>query len=106
MTIFHPITTIILIFLILKIFSPSVVKIPKVKSMKLKSKVGMGRWSGSSSTETKLSCIRTKLERHIMTESLWNKNDISQIDFKLTFSTVRRKIMRIVKTNSIEYLAR
>jgi len=34
--------------------------------------------SGSSSAETKLSCIKTELKRCIMTESRWNKYNISR----------------------------
>ena len=48
---------------------------------------------GSSSAETKLSCIKTELKRCTMTESLWNKYDISR---KSPEVPVRRspKVMR------------
>ena len=68
---------------------PSLVKIPRAKNIKLKSKVGMDRGHVEvSSAETKLSCIKTELKRCIMTESTlytgWSKKPDTKIYLGIT----------------------
>ena len=77
------INTIIIIILhniaiIITFVLPSVVKIPRAKNMKLKSKVGMARGRVLHRRKQSSRVIKTELKRCTMTESLWNEYDISR----------------------------